>query len=212
MKDQVSSSQRIFLAIMALVGWFAIIAQFGITYNLHLNPVAEMVTRFFSYFTIDTNILVAICCTSIAIAPNSGWGRFFSGQRSLAATAVYILVVGLIYNVILRAIWKPVGLQWLVNELLHSVIPVLFLLFWLVSAPKNHLQWKNIWAWLIYPLIYTVLVFIRGPLSGFYPYPFIDISQIGLQQCIINAIGIAVLFAVLSLLFIAIGKFTSRKA
>ena len=211
MENPVSPSQKFYLSVLVFIAWFAVITQFILSYNLHVNPWPEMVTRFFSYFTIDTNILVAVCCTLIVTAPNPGWGRFFSRQKTLAATTVYIVVVGLIYNIILRVLWKPEGLQWLVNELLHSVIPVMFLLFWLISAPKNNLQWKNMWAWLIYPLVYTVCIFIRGALSGFYPYPFINITTIGVQSAIINAVGLAFVFAGMSLLFIVIGRLTGKK-
>jgi peptidoglycan biosynthesis protein MviN/MurJ (putative lipid II flippase) len=141
----------------------------------------------------------------------SNWGKFLSKQQTLTAVTVYILVVGLIYNIILRVLWKPEGLQMIVNELLHSVIPVLFLLYWLIYVPKNQLKWKNAWPWLLYPLIYTIYVFIFGAITGFYPYPFIDLTQLGPGKILINVAGVAILFLAFSYLLIAIAKLLNRK-
>ena len=211
MQSKPSSSQKIYLSVLALLGWFAVIGQFYIIIASKAAPLGELIVRFFGYFTITTNILVAVCCTVIVAAATLGPGNFFYRQSTLAAIAVYIVVVGLTYNTLLRFLWKPQGLQWVVDELLHSVIPVMYLLYWLVAVPKDQLQWKYVWPWLIYPLIYTIFMFIRGALSGFYPYPFIDIGKIGLTRGTINTIGLAGLFAFLSLLFIGIGKLNNKR-
>ena len=211
MGKQQSLPVKIFLAVTALLGWFALTAQFYININSGLAPLPELVTRYFSYFTILTNLIVAVCSTILLLAPGSKWGQFFSKPQTLTAITVYILIVGLIYNVILRFLWKPEGLQMIVDELLHSIIPVLFLLFWLLFVVKDKLQWKNVWPWLIYPLVYIICVLIRGSLSGFYPYPFIDMTQLGLSKVLINSAGIAVLFILMSFLFVGIGRFITKK-
>ncbi|MEP6713204.1 MAG: Pr6Pr family membrane protein, partial [Ferruginibacter sp.] len=166
----------------------------------------EILIRYFSYFTIDTNIIVAICCSILLVNPTSALGRFFSRPQTQTAICIYILVVGIVYNLILRFLWAPEGLQKAVDELLHSVIPVLFLLYWFLFVPKNSLQWRQVFPWLIYPFAYTVLVLIRGSFSGFYPYPFIDVNQLGLNKALLNAGGLTLVFLVISLLFIAIAK------
>lgn len=211
MEKQQSSSMKAYLTVLALLGWFALATQFYINMTSNLAPLPELLIRYFSYFTIITNLIVAICCTTLVINPNSNWGRFFSKQKTLTAITVYIVVVGLIYNVILRFLWKPEGLQMIVDELLHSVIPVLFLLYWLFFVFKDQLNWKDVLPWLIYPLVYTVLILFRGSLSGFYPYPFINIGELGIEKALINAVGIAIVFLVLSLLFVAIGKLLNKK-
>jgi hypothetical protein len=201
---------KIYLAVLAILGWFALAAQFYINITSGVAGTPEIVTRYFSYFTITTNLLVAVCCTTLLLTPHSGWGRFFSRPTTLTAIAVYILIVGLIYNLILRFLWKPEGLQRVVDELLHSVIPVLFLICWLLFVVKDQLKWKDVLPWLLYPLVYIVFIFIRGAASGFYPYPFIDVSQLGLQKTLINAVGIAIVILVASLLLVGIGKFMGK--
>ena len=99
---------------------------------------------------------------------------------------------------------EPQGLQAIVDELLHSVIPVLALIYWLLYAPKNKLQWKDILPWLIYPLLYIIYILLRGSGSGFYPYPFIDQKVLGLSKVLANAAWITLLFIIISFFFVAL--------
>lgn len=211
MAKRQSTFMKPYLTVLALSGWFALVTQFYINMTSNLAPVPELLIRYFSYFTINTNLIVAVCCTNLVINPNSNRGSFFSKQKTLTAVTVYIVVVGLIYNVILRFLWKPEGLQMVVDELLHSVIPVLFLLYWLFFVLKDQLNWKDVLPWLIYPLVYTLFILVRGSVSGFYPYPFINIGELGIEKALINAVGIAIVFLLLSLLFVAIGKLLNKK-
>ena len=203
---------KIYLALIAILGWFALIAQFYI--NIHSGlaaPFVEIIVRYFSYFTITTNLLVAIASTTLLINPLWGPGYFFSQQGTLAAITVYILIVGIIYNLILRSLWNPQGLQWVVDELLHSAIPLLLLGFWIIFAPKDELLWKDIWSWLIYPIVYMLFILFRGSTSKFYPYPFINIRVLGLNKVLANSIGIALAFVLVSLIMVALARFISRR-
>ncbi|MEP6948629.1 MAG: Pr6Pr family membrane protein [Ginsengibacter sp.] len=211
MGKQQSTSLKIYLAVLLIFGWFALATQFGININSGIAAAPEIIVRYFSYFTITTNLIVAVCCTTLLINPGSRWGDFFSSQKTLTAVTVYIVIVGIIYNLVLRFIWNPQGLQMIVDELLHSVIPILFLIYWIIFVSKNQLKWGDILPWLIYPLVYIIFIFIRGSFSGFYPYPFIDTGKIGLKQALINAVGIAIVFIVMSLLFVAIGNFINKR-
>jgi hypothetical protein len=212
MENKSTTPSRLLMALIAALGWFAVTVQFYLHFNNRATPVPEMILRFFSYFTIQNNLLVAVCYTALLLQPAAAIGRFFQRQQTLAAVTVYILIVGLIYNVVLRFIWDPKGLQSLVDELLHSVVPVLAIIWWLLFAPKNRLQWKNVFPWLIYPFSYIIIVLIRGSISGFYPYPFINTTQLGLNKVLVNAAGIAILFVIISLIFIAISKSISKNA
>lgn len=206
MEKQPTKAMQVYAAVLAILGWTAVILQFYLILLNRAASVADTVIQFFSYFTILTNILVALCCTMLWLRPGSPRGRYFSRPGTLTAITVYITIVGLTYNLILRSYWEPRGLQQIVDELLHSVMPSLFLIFWIVLVPKNSLQWKEVFPWLIYPLIYIVYIIIRGALSGNYPYPFIDVTRIGYHEALINTGGLLIGFLVLSLLLVGIGK------
>lgn len=211
MSVQQPISQKIFLAILFCLAWFALIPQFFLSMSIARVPWYETVIRYFSYFTILSNAMVAIYSTVRLFAPNSKWGHFFACAQTATAIAVYITIVGLIFNLVLRGLYQIKDFQGTLSEVQHVIVPLLFILYWFVFVDKSTLQWKNFLPWLWYPLIYVIFVLIRGAASGFYPYPFIDAGQLGLQKTLVNSLGVGFLFALMSLAFIAIGKLWPRK-
>ena len=199
-------SARIYASIGAVIGWFAVIVQFYLHMQNSPVPVAEKTLRFFGYFTIDTNILCALCLTFIALQGNSRLGKFFRKATSITALTVYIIIVGITYNILLRNTWNPQGMQKLVDELLHSVIPVYFVLFWFIFVPGKDLKWKDAFPWLIYPISYMVYAIILGAITMFYPYPFVDVNELGYTKALTNSLIVLALIFLLSLAFIGIGK------
>jgi len=197
---------KTYAAVGAIIGWLAVVAQFYLIILNRTATVPETVVRFFSYFTILTNILVALSFTALLLRQESQWRNFFSRPDVLTAVAVYITIVGVVYNVILRGIWAPQGLQRLVDELLHTLIPLLFLVFWYIYVSRHALQWKQVPSWLLYPFFYFLYVLIRGALSGFYPYPFINVKEHGYGPVLLNSLYIMCAFLFFSVLFVGVGK------
>lgn len=195
-------TQRILSLIFALVGWFSIMTQYYLMIKNTQISFTEANIRFFSYFTILTNIIVAVYFTLQAFnsVPK------IKKPGILTAITIYILIVGLVYQIILRSTWDPKGLQRLVDELLHTIIPILVLIYWYLYENKNRLNYRQILSWTIYPLLYLFYILIRGYFSDFYPYPFINVSDLGYFQVLLNSFGILLLFAALSMLFVRIGK------
>ena len=210
MEKQSTKARQIYLAITATIAWFAVFSQFYINLVDRSIPVFEVVIRFFSYFTILTNILVALCFTCLLLKPKSKQGEFFARSGVLTAITSYITFVWIAYNILLRHLWNPEGFQLLVDELLHTFVPLLSILYWLIFVRKDGLQWKSVLPWTIYPVVYILCVTILGALSGFYPYPFIDISSLGYFKVVRNDTGLIGAFLLLSLLFVAVGKLMSK--
>ncbi len=199
-------SKKWFQILIISFGWFALIAQFYLIILNRIVPIGETIIRYFSYFTILTNLLVALCFTILLFEKKSKSATFFSRPATLTAITVYILIVGIVYNLILRFLWRPQGLQLIVDELLHTVIPILCVTFWWINVSRKKLKWKDAFPWLIFPLMYIFYTFIYGKISGFYPYPFIDVNKIGYHQVLINSGMLAVCFLIVSWIFIAITK------
>lgn len=203
-------SSTLFITVGAVLGWFAVVLQFWLMMVNRTKPLPEAILQFFSYFTILTNIIVSLYYTlMLSPAKRNSWiGR----ATTATAIAVYILVVGVVYNLVLRQLWAPQGWQKAVDELLHSVNPLYFLLYWLVFVPKSNLKWKNVFPWLVYPFVYCVYILIRGALTDLYPYPFIDAAQLGIGVVLLNCTVLFVVFLGLSLLFVGIAKaLTARR-
>ena len=55
--------QRNLSILFAIIVWFAVLAQFYLIIENRVAPVTETIIRFFSFFTILTNILVAVYFT-----------------------------------------------------------------------------------------------------------------------------------------------------
>jgi hypothetical protein len=197
---------KIIMLIGAGVGWAAIIGQFYLIIENRVVSVPETIVRFFSYFTILTNIIVATCYSVQLINPTSSIGKFWSASKTQAATAVYILVVRIVYNAVLRFLWEPVGAQRIVDELLHTVAPLWYLGYWIFCAPKKGLKWRYAFNWLWVPFIYLVYTMARGAITNNYPYPFMDAYNHGYAKVATSSLVILLLFLFLSYVFIAAGK------
>src|SRR4051794_8944957 len=100
-----SSPRKILLTNAAALGWIAVIFQFYLIIVHRTSPVLETIANYFGYFTILTNILVAFCYSTRLLRPRSRMGRFFAKASTITAITVYITVVGLIYNLVLRSLW-----------------------------------------------------------------------------------------------------------
>jgi hypothetical protein len=197
---------RIFLILGTLLGWFALAGQFYLIILNRSTSVVDVIIRYFTFYTILTNLLVAFCFTFLLFSPGSKRGKFFARTRIATALAVYIAVVGLTYNIVLRPLWNPQGLQMIIDELLHSVIPVIYILYWFLFAHKNQLHWKDALPWLIFPLVYLIVILVLGSFSGYYPYPFVDVVKLGYQAVFINSGYVTLAFLFFSFLFVGISK------
>lgn len=204
-----SSTQRIYAFFTALLGWFAVIAQLVILIQNRTTSLPEAIIRFFSYFTIQSNIIVALCFSAYFM--RGKWKDFFTRPGTQTAVTVYIIVVGTVYNLVLRSIWHPQGLQRFSDEILHSLSPLMMLFFWIVYVPKFTLQWQDIKHWLKLPAAYVAYVMARGAVTGFYPYPFINVTRLGYAKVVMNGCLLLLVFVVLSLVLIGIAKQLSRK-
>ena len=160
--------------LIAAIGWFALILQLYVMLNTNAKnaiAVTTTVINFFSFFTILSNLLVAI-----------------------------------IYSVALRKIWNPEGLQLVADRLLHDLIPLLYLFYWLLFTPKKVLQWKHVPYWLIFPAIYLVYSLIRGALVNWYPYYFINAQELGYGKVAITSLLVLAAFILLGLLLVFINR------
>jgi len=163
-----------------------------------------------SFFTIWTNAAVALTLTVPLVLPNTRLGRFFRRPDVVTAVAASITFVMLIYHLLLSGQVNPEGIALVTDILAHYLIPVLFVGYWWVVSPKETLRWRDPLIWLSYPLAYQVHVLVRGLLTDFYPYPFVDVGELGLVSVLGNTLGIGAVFVVISLVFVAIGRAETR--
>ena len=162
-----------------------------------------------SYFTIQSNILLAACIAYAA------W-KTLEGTRGPSpalkgAVTVYIAITGLVYNFILIPIiastTNPVFISPLSNFLLHTLTPIMAVIDWIMFDEHGSLNWLLPLYWLCYPLAYGVFALIRGLfLSGpnRYPYPFLDVDQLGYGGVALNAVIYGLAFWLIGMAFVAL--------
>ena len=211
-KNQQIKKMKVKFDIIGLcLGWFAIVTQFLLMFQHRQTDIPEMVIRFFSFFTILTNILVALYFTASAFRLKTILFKWLLSKGALTAITAFIFIVGLVYQIVLRSVWQPTGLQRIVDELLHTLIPIYVIIYWCFNINKNDLQLKPILLWLLYPLIYIIFILIRGHFSGYYPYPFLNVVEIGYEKTLVNiGIVLGTTLAMLTILLL-IGKKISIK-
>jgi hypothetical protein len=178
----------------AVLGWAALGLQLMLTLSLvHAqgNTTLFGIWRFFGYFTILTNLFAAVVLSLFLLKRGTARLEF------CAATAM--ILVGVTYSLLLRETWNPQGMNKLADMLLHDVVPVLVLLFWLLR-PHRRLGARDVAASLILPMSYCIYAMARGALDGWYPYPFIDVGSLGVARVAINSIVIALGFAAMAAL------------
>ena len=200
---------RGFAALVALVAMASLVLQYVLILGATREDLGLALAslRYFSYFTILSNIAVVLVTLHAALA----WPGFFSRLTVRGGVALYIAITGGIYFFILRHLWNPQGLQWWADTGLHYAVPLLYLTWWLVCAPHGGLSWRQAGAWLAFPALYVCWAFLRGTWVHEYPYPFIDVAQLGWPKVLMNSVGMLLLFVVVGLMLIGLDQLLGRR-
>lgn len=159
--------------------------------------------NFFSFFTIESNLLAAGLL--IAMGIYHFVGKEIKGLPYLrGAATLYMTMTGIIYVLFLSG--NELALQTTipaVNIVLHYVIPAAFLLDWIVFPPKDRMSIRIALIWLAYPLLYLIYSLVRGGFTDWYPYSFINPITNGWPNVIGMSLTLAVGVFVLTILIVA---------
>jgi hypothetical protein len=202
-----STASLALAAAVAMIAWLAFAAQTDITIARMVArglTVVDGLARMSSYLTNLTVLLTALCFTCVATRANAPLARFFRQPTVITAVVVYIVFVGIAYNALLRWLWTPSGYRALVNESMHTVVPLLAALYWVLFVPRFHLSIRRCLLWLVYPLCYLFVTLWRGRSSDFYPYWFINVAELGYQRVFLNATMLVGGFVILMSVFLVI--------
>jgi hypothetical protein len=156
----------------------------------------EAVRRYFFYFTIQANALVAFTCWLVATR-ELGSSHLLRVVRIDAVLG--IAVTGVVHWFFLRPIMHLEGASYLADKLLHVAVPLLAVVGWLFFGPRGLVSRADIWPALVWPITYLLLILATGPVVDWYPYPFLDVAEHGLGVVLLNALGITLLFLAVAL-------------
>lgn len=214
MSQQRTGSHLLVMILICVCAWTGILLQFSTLSHTLLSQGKtwlQCLVQFFSYFTTTTNTLVAVTTTIALCATQTKWGSACIKPSAITAITVYIMVVGLVYDVVLRPLGHRQGLARAGSELVHSAVPLLYIIYWLAYATKGNVTWRSSIRWLLYPFIYLVFIFIQGMITNWYPYPFMNIVKIGYGGFWLNCFYLLLLFIVLNIIFISIDKLIAKR-
>ncbi len=200
-------------ALVALAAWSFLAIRIGTAVEagqaegLSLGAIAY---RLAGYFTVLTNLMVALAMSAVAAGRWPGGAR--ASDSALAAVTLYIVLVGVVYHLLLADLWHPTGWARVADIGLHYVEPALVLVTWLAFAPKQRLRWRDPLYWLAYPAAYGLYIQLRGALDDWYPYPLPATNALGPEQTLRNILRLGGAILLLGLLLIAVGRGMSRVA
>jgi hypothetical protein len=182
-------------AVLATVAWIALGLQLVLSLHqtqLNGKPAVDGLVAYLGYFTVLSNLFVALVATDGARREGTPAGLYRASLAGCATTS--IVVVGLGYHALLRTIWDPTGAQLVADVLLHYAVPALAVLHWLAYPHVERLPADAPLRWCAWPLAYFAYAMLRGEVMGSYPYPFIDVAALGYGPAISNALGLLVGF------------------
>ncbi|MET0254786.1 MAG: Pr6Pr family membrane protein [Luteibacter sp.] len=209
MSPRVAAVSNLFAIVVAAVAWPALMLQYWLM--IWSGPLTEVTLRFFSFFTILSNLLVALVATSAATGGSWAPLRIWRGPRIRGLAALSITVTCAIYAVVLQSLWHPMGPQLVADRALHYVVPFLFVVWWLALLPHGALVWSDALRWLAFPLAFLVWTLVRGAFVHEYPYPFVDVDRLGYASVALNSLGVGVLFLALGVALVALDKALARR-
>ena len=181
--------------------------QYALTVHAgSLAAVSASSVKFFSFFTILTNLRAAAALLVPLVAPRSWLGEFLSRPSVRTVVAGYLIMVGTVYFLLLRDLSQRQGFSLLLEQTLHYVTPPLCLIDWALFVPKRNVDWRVGFAALGFPLAYVAWILVHGALTGWYPYPFLDVSELGYPVTLLNVAGLIAIFLALEVALVAIGR------
>ncbi|MDO3685054.1 Pr6Pr family membrane protein [Micromonospora sp. C28ISP2-4] len=174
------------------------------------------VTGLLPYFTIQSNVAVGV------LAGYAAWCALRDRPEPPSvlkgAVTLYIAITGTVYHLVLANPASPFAMaqpdrqpgEWWGNQLLHTVVPLLAVADWVLFDRRGRLRPRYAAWWLAFPVGYLGFALVRGLIVDSYPYPFIDVGELGYAGVAVSAAGFAVVFWLLGLLFVGVDRLLAR--
>ncbi len=161
--------------------------------------------NFFSFFTIQSNILAAALLALTASVPRTERTALFDALRG--AVTLYLAITGIVFALLLSGLQESLQtpLPW-VDFILHKLIPIVVVADWLIDPPRHRLAFRVAALWLCFPAAWLVYTLIRGASVDWYPYPFVDVSTLGYPGVLLRSAVLLVGMVAAAAAFVLIGN------
>ena len=204
MAKRLSEPTEVLAGATALVAWVSLGVQLAILMNgMTLWPA---LWRFVGFFTILTNLLLAVMATQIA----RGRGTGLSGPAARMAITAAILLVGIVYWFLLAPLWTPTGWQLAADIGLHTAAPVLGAALWFKTSDGT-LGWRDVPKAAIWPAIYAAYAVARGAADGWYAYWFLNPEDQSAVELLVSIAGLSLLVMAIAAVLVMIDRKSARR-
>lgn len=162
--------------------------------------------NFFGFFTIQSNIMLAVVLVIAALhllrgRPSPAWFLLVRG-----AVTTFIIIVGLVYVALLAPLGAAGGVpvEW-ANSVMHYVTPIYGLVDWMLVNDRRRLVTRQVVWVLVYPLVWVTVVLVRGATDGWVPYPFLS-PETGYASVFGYVVAIFAVFVLVGLIVFALTR------
>ncbi|MEV6287213.1 Pr6Pr family membrane protein [Kribbella sp. NPDC051770] len=146
--------------------------------------------RLVSFFTIESNLIVLAALVFLVRSTSYDGPRW----RVLHLDALLgIVITGLVFAIVLAPQVHLTGWALAATIGFHYVSPWATLVGWLVFGPRPRMSWATVGLAFVWPLAWLVYIFVQGSFTDWYPYPFLDVTDLGLGVAVRNAAFVLVL-------------------
>ncbi len=189
---------------------FASLAVVAMTYQFAATAdSAFQKANFFSFFTIQSNVLGAAALFALVLVPRARRSSLFDGART--AAVLYMAITGVVFALLLSGLQEELQttIPW-VDFVVHKLMPIVLVADWLLDPPRHRLPRWTVLAWLSYPLAWLGYTLARGEAVSWYPYPFVDVTKLGYDGVLSRSVVLAVGFALAGAALLWLGNRRAR--
>ncbi|MFM2024336.1 MAG: hypothetical protein RLZZ56_349 [Actinomycetota bacterium] len=176
--------------------------------------------EYFAYLTIQSSLIAAVILAVAGVRELQGKADTKVLTLARLSTASYAIIVGVVYNALLRGtVVLPgdpdYGYNWPVapNEILHVWGPLFIFLDFVLTITVTKLKFKQIFWVLLYPLAWLTFTVIRGLITDWWPYNFLNPNlgggAVGVGIFVLEIMAFLLTSAVISL---SLNKLRSKSA
>ena len=208
-----NGSLRIWRVLIAAIACLGPVLQYGLmVHDETLVSAAVKSVEFFSYFTVLSNMLAAAALTAPLVAPSSRFAVWAEQSGPRAAIATYLTITAVVYHLLLAGLWKLEGLRLVSNAILHTVTPAAFLIDLALRGGRGEARWIAAAKAMAFPALFGLWTLVHGALSGFYPYPFMNVGKRGYPAVVLTMVEMSLAFAAVALVFVALSRVRAKVA
>jgi len=168
--------------------------------------------NFFSFFTIQSNLLAVATLCLLVLVRRDERTPLFDAVRT--GVVLYMAITGIVFAVLLSGLQEELQttIPW-VDFVVHKLMPVVLVVDWIVDPPRHRLPLRAAAAWLAFPFAWFLYTLARGASVDWYPYPFVDVDELGYGGVLGRALVLLVGFALAAVALLLLGnRLAGRRA